>query len=114
MKLPYGYVLVNGEIVVHEEKADVVRSIFGYYLAGPALEKLWTCSVRKASLPHRVIRNGAEQQWTNSYPMQNIFPLLVWRHIWMPSSSASVDAMWITTRLVIPGGQSDINLHLSK
>jgi len=33
MKLPYGYVLVGEEIVVHEEKADVVRSIFEYYLA---------------------------------------------------------------------------------
>ena len=31
MKLPYGYVLVGEEIVVHEEKADVVRSIFEYY-----------------------------------------------------------------------------------
>ena len=29
MKIPYGYVLVNQEIIVHEEKADVVRSIFG-------------------------------------------------------------------------------------
>lgn len=25
MKLPYGYVLIGGEIVVHEEKADVNR-----------------------------------------------------------------------------------------
>ena len=24
MKLPYGYVLINEEIVVHEEKADAV------------------------------------------------------------------------------------------
>lgn len=31
MKLPYGYVLVNGEIVIHEEKPDVVRSIFPIY-----------------------------------------------------------------------------------
>ena len=31
MKLPYGYVLVNEEIIVHEEKADAVRSIFEYY-----------------------------------------------------------------------------------
>ena len=29
MKIPYGYVLVNQEIIVHEEKADVVRSVFG-------------------------------------------------------------------------------------
>ena len=32
MKLPYSYVLVNEEIVIHEEKAGVVRSIFGIIL----------------------------------------------------------------------------------
>lgn len=40
MKLPYGYVLVNGKIVTHEEKADVVRSIFASYLAGASLGKI--------------------------------------------------------------------------
>lgn len=40
MKLPYSYVLVNGEIVIHEEKADVVRIIFEYYLAGASLGKV--------------------------------------------------------------------------
>ena len=40
MKLPYGYVLVGEEIVVHEEKADVVRNIFEYYLAGASLGKV--------------------------------------------------------------------------
>jgi len=40
MKLPYGYVLVDDEIVIHEEKADVVRSIFEYYLAGASLGKI--------------------------------------------------------------------------
>lgn len=40
MKLPYGYVLIDEEIVVHEEKADVVRSIFEYYLAGASLGKI--------------------------------------------------------------------------
>lgn len=40
MKLPYGYVLVNGEIAAHEEKADVVRSIFEYYLVGASLGKI--------------------------------------------------------------------------
>ena len=40
MKLPYGYVLVGEEIIVHEGKADVVRSIFGYYLAGASLGKI--------------------------------------------------------------------------
>lgn len=40
MKLPYGYVLAGGEIIVNEEKADVVRSIFEYYLAGASLGKI--------------------------------------------------------------------------
>jgi len=37
MKLPYGYVLINEQIIVHEEKADVVRSIFEHYLTGASL-----------------------------------------------------------------------------
>lgn len=40
MKLPYGYVLVGEEIAIHKEKADVVRSIFEYYLAGASLGKI--------------------------------------------------------------------------
>jgi len=40
MKLPYGYVLAGDEIVMHEERADVVRSIFEYYLAGASLGKI--------------------------------------------------------------------------
>ena len=40
MKLPYGYVLAGEEIIVHEGKADVVRSIFEYYLAGASLGKI--------------------------------------------------------------------------
>ena len=40
MKLPYGYGLNGEEIVVYEEKADVVRNIFEYYLAGASLGKI--------------------------------------------------------------------------
>ena len=40
MKLPYGYVLIGEETVVHEEKADVGRNIFEYYLAGAGLGKM--------------------------------------------------------------------------
>lgn len=40
MKLPYGYVLAGEEIIVHEGKTDVVRSIFEYYLAGASLGKI--------------------------------------------------------------------------
>ncbi len=40
MKLLYGYILNNEEIVAHEEKADAVRNIFGYNLAGASLGKI--------------------------------------------------------------------------
>ena len=40
MKLPYSYVLAGEEIVIHKEKADAVRSIFEYYLAGASLGKI--------------------------------------------------------------------------
>ena len=40
MKLPYGYVLIDGTITVHEEKADIVRGIFDDYLAGASLGKI--------------------------------------------------------------------------
>lgn len=40
MKLPYSYDLIDGEIVIHEENADVVCSIFAHYLAGASLGKV--------------------------------------------------------------------------
>lgn len=40
MKIPYGYVLINEEIIVHGGKADAVRSILGYYLARASLGKI--------------------------------------------------------------------------
>lgn len=40
MKLPYGYVLDGEKIAIHEERADTVRSIFEYYLAGASLGKI--------------------------------------------------------------------------
>ena len=40
MKLPYGYVLDGEKIVIHKERADTVRSIFEYYLAGASLGKI--------------------------------------------------------------------------
>ena len=40
MRILYGYVLVGEGIAIHEERADVVRSIFEYYLAGASLGKI--------------------------------------------------------------------------
>ena len=40
MKLPYGYVLVGEEVAIHEENANVVRSIFEYCLPGASMGKI--------------------------------------------------------------------------
>lgn len=40
MKLPCGYVLIGEEIIMHKEKADIVRNIFEYDLAGASLGKI--------------------------------------------------------------------------
>ena len=40
MKLPYVYVLDGEKIVIHEERAGTVRSIFEYYLAGASLGRI--------------------------------------------------------------------------
>ena len=51
MKLPYGYVLVGEEVAIHEENANVVRSIFEYYLAGASLEKIVDMLAKGISSP---------------------------------------------------------------
>ena len=40
MKLPYGCVLDSEEIVIHEKRANVVRSVFEYYPSGASLAKI--------------------------------------------------------------------------
>ena len=44
MKLPYGYVLIEGEIAVHEEKADMSAVSLTLILPEPAWAKSLICS----------------------------------------------------------------------
>lgn len=61
MKLPYGYVLIGKEIVVHEEKADVVRSILEYYLAGASLGR-----VVDMLFAEGILSPTGKQKWTRA------------------------------------------------
>ena len=61
MKLPYGYVLAGGEIIVNEEKADVVRSIFEYYLAGASLGKIVDMLFAKG-----ILSPAGNSKWTRA------------------------------------------------
>lgn len=40
MRIPYGYILSDNEIVMDDEKAKIIRSVFAYYLAGASLGKV--------------------------------------------------------------------------
>ena len=61
MKLPYGYVLIGGEIVVHEEKADVIRGIFDDYLAGASLGKIVDLLFKRG-----VVSPTGKAKWTRA------------------------------------------------
>ena len=93
MKLPYGYVLAGEEIVIHKEKADAVRSIFEYYLAGASLGKIVDMLFVKAYHPQQETLNGPGLLWTNSLRMRNTSPSSVWKYTWMFSLKGIGDAM---------------------
>ena len=85
MKLPYGYVLIGKEIVIHEEKADVVRSIFDDYLAGASLGKIVDLLFKKG-----VVSPTGKVKWTRAavdklLANKNISPWLVLRYTWILS-----------------------------
>ena len=40
MRIPYGYIMENGQFALDESKAAVMRMIFDYYLAGASLGKV--------------------------------------------------------------------------
>ena len=61
MKLPYGYVLIGEKIRVHEEKADVVRSIFNDYFAGASLGKIVNLLFKRG-----VVSPTGKAKWTRA------------------------------------------------
>ena len=80
MKLPYGYVLVGDRIATHEERADVVRSIFEYYLAGASLGKivdmLFAKGIASPTRNAKWTRAAVERLLISSWPIRNISQLL--------------------------------------
>ncbi|MDE7327355.1 MAG: recombinase family protein [Lachnospiraceae bacterium] len=69
MKLPYGYVLDCEEIALHKEKANIVRNIFEYYLAGASLgkivEKLFTKGIPSPTGNPKWTRAAVDKLLTN-------------------------------------------------
>ena len=72
MRIPYGYQIENDGLIICQEKAEVVRVIFDYYLSGASLGKVadMLSEKRIPSLPEKNV--GQEQQLISSCPMQSI------------------------------------------
>lgn len=54
MRIPYGYQLESDGFIICQEKAEVIRMIFDYYLSGASLGKVADHALReKDSFPYR-------------------------------------------------------------
>lgn len=81
MRIPYGYQIENDGLIICQEKAEVVRVIFDYYLSGASLGKVADMLSEK-----RIPFPTGKERWTraaiiSSCPMQSIFQSLELRPI---------------------------------
>ena len=58
-RVPYGYEKINGQLVINEQKADIVRQIFSLYLSGEGAKKI------AAHLNDRWILSPTGTKWNN-------------------------------------------------
>ena len=61
MRIPYGYILEDGQFVLDESKVFVVRMIFAYYLAGASLGKVADLLFEKG-----VLSPTGNERWTRA------------------------------------------------
>ena len=61
MRIPYGYVLQDGQIVLQQEQAIIINTIFDYYLSGASLGKVVEM-LRK----NGVLSPTKKAQWTRA------------------------------------------------
>ena len=61
MRIPYGYQIENDGLIICQEKAEVVRVIFDYYLSGASLGKVTDMLAEK-----RVLSPTGKERWTRA------------------------------------------------
>lgn len=70
MRIPYAYILNNGEFQIDEQKAEHVRMIFAYYLSGASLGKvvdtLWAKGIGSPSGNAKWTRAAIDKLLSNS------------------------------------------------
>lgn len=73
MRIPYGYILEDGQFVLDESKAFVVRMIFAYYLAGASLGKVTDLLFEKGIFSPQEMNDGHGLPLINFSPTQSTF-----------------------------------------
>ena len=61
MRIPYGYQLGSNGFIICQEKAEVVRMIFDYYLSGASLSKVADMLSEK-----RITSHTGKERWTRA------------------------------------------------
>ena len=61
MRIPYGYQMEGNEFIICQEKAEVVRIIFDYYLSGASLGKVADMLSEK-----RITSPTGKEHWTRA------------------------------------------------
>ena len=61
MRIPYGYQMEDNAFIICQEKAEVVRMIFDYYLSGASLGKVADMLAEK-----RVPSPAGKERWTRA------------------------------------------------
>ena len=61
MRIPYGYQMEDNEFIICQEKAEVVRMIFDYYLSGASLGKVADMLSEK-----RIPSPTGKERWTRA------------------------------------------------
>ena len=61
MRIPYGYQMKDNEFIICQEKAEVVRMIFNYYLSGASLGKVVDMLSEK-----RILSPTEKERWTRA------------------------------------------------
>lgn len=61
MRIPYGYQIENNGLIIFQEKAEVIRVIFDYYLSGASLGKVADMLSEK-----RITSPTGKERWTRA------------------------------------------------
>ena len=61
MRIPYGYQMENNAFIICQEKAEVIRMIFDYYLSGASLGKVADMLSEK-----RIPSPTGKERWTRA------------------------------------------------